>query len=102
MRVTLATHGGHAAGIYLQRPPHVVDTETLPEPAAEKLSRLVAAAKAVEVSAAASDERARDAMSYTITVEDRGRSTVLAQSDVTMSREFAELLAWLQEHTASG
>jgi hypothetical protein len=100
MRVTLATHGGQAAGFYLGRPPRVVDSETLPESSAEKLSRLVAAAKAVDVSGA-SDERARDAMSYTITVEDSGRSTVLAQSDVTMSREFAELLAWLQEHTAS-
>ena len=40
-------------------------------------------------------------MSYTITVEDSGRSTVLTQSDVTMTREFAELLAWLQEHAAS-
>jgi hypothetical protein len=101
MRVTLATHGGQAAGIYLGLPARVVDSDELPEPAAEKLSQLVAAAKAVDVSAA-SDERARDAMSYTITVEDRGRSTVLAQSDVTMSREFAELLAWLEEHAASG
>jgi len=101
MRVTLATHGGQAAGIYLGRAARVVDSDKLPEPAAEKLSQLVAAAKAVDVSAA-SDERARDAMSYTITVEDGGRSTVLAQSDVTMSREFAELLAWLEEHAASG
>jgi Emfourin len=100
MRVTLATHGGQAAGINLRLPPRVVDSATLPEPAAEKLSQLVAAAKAVEVSAA-SDQHGRDAMSYTITVEDSGRSTVLAQSDVTMTRQFAELLAWLQEHTAS-
>jgi hypothetical protein len=99
MRVTLATHGGQAAGIYRGMPPRVVDSDKLPEPAAEKLSRLVAAAMAVDVSGA-SDKRARDAMSYTITVEDSGRSTVLAQSDVTMSREFGELLAWLQEHTA--
>ena len=101
MRVTLATHGGQAAGIYLGRPPRVVDSNTLPEPAAEELSRLVASAKAADVSGA-SQERARDAMSYTITVEDRGRSTVLAQSDATMSREFAELLTWLQQHTGSG
>ena len=100
MRVTLATHGGQAAGINLRLPPRVVDSATLPEPAAKNLSQLVAAAKSVEVSAA-SDQRARDAMSYTITVEDSGRSTVLTQSDVTMTREFAELLAWLQEHTAS-
>jgi hypothetical protein len=100
MRVTLATHGGQAAGIHLGRPPRVVDSDALPQPAAEELSQLVAAAEAADVSGA-SRERARDAMSYTITVEDRGRSTVLAQSDVTMSPEFAELLTWLQQHTAS-
>jgi hypothetical protein len=100
MRVTLATHGGQAAGINLRLPPRVMDSATLPESAAKNLSQLVAAAKSVEVSAA-SDQRARDAMSYTITVEDSGRSTVLTQSDVTMTREFAELLAWLQEHAAS-
>ena len=100
MRVTLATHGGQAAGINIRLPPRVLDSATLPEPAAKTLSHLVAAAKSVEVSAA-SDQRARDAMSYTITVEDSGRSTVLTQSDVTMTREFAELLAWLQEHAAS-
>ena len=100
MRVTLSTHGGQAAGINLRLPPRVVNSDTLPELAAEKLSQLVAAAKSVEVSDA-SDQRARDAMSYTITVEDSGRSTVITQSDVTMTREFAELLAWLQKHTTS-
>ena len=53
MKVTLATHGGQAAGINLRLPPRVVDTDTLPEPAAEELAQLVAAAKAVKASAAA-------------------------------------------------
>jgi hypothetical protein len=35
-----------------------------------------------------------------ITVEDRGQSTQLAQSDITMSRQFAALLAWLEKHAA--
>ena len=35
-----------------------------------------------------------------ITVEDRGQSTTLAQSDVTMSAQFAALLNWLQQHAA--
>ena len=50
MRVTLATHGGLAAAINMRLPPQVVDTETLPGPAAVELSRLVAAAKAVNAS----------------------------------------------------
>jgi hypothetical protein len=97
MRVTLATHGGLAAAINLRLPPRVVDTETLSAPATAELSRLVAAAKAANASAAGS-ERARDAMSYMITVEERGQSTTLAQSDVTMSAQFAALLNWLQQH----
>jgi hypothetical protein len=99
MKVTLATHGGLAAAINIRLPPRVVDTETLPGPAAAELSRLVAAAKAVNASPAG-DERARDAMSYTITVEERGQSTTLAQSDVTMSAQFAALLNWLQQQAA--
>ena len=97
MKVTLATHGGLAAAINMRLPPRVVDTETLPRPAAAELSRLVAAAKAVNAFPAGG-ERARDAMSYMITVEERGQSTTLAQSDVTMSAQFAALLNWLQEH----
>jgi hypothetical protein len=99
MKVTLATHGGLAAAINIQLPPRVVDTKTLPAPAAAELSRLVAAAKAVNASPAR-DERARDAMSYTITVEERGQSTTLAQTDMTMSAPFAALLNWLQQHAA--
>jgi hypothetical protein len=99
MKVTLATHGGQAAAINLRRPSRAVDTDTLPESDAEELSRLVDAAKAVKVSPQGG-ERARDAMSYTITIEDRSQSTVLAHSDVTMPRQFAVLLAWLEKHAA--
>ena len=99
MKVTLATHGGQAAAINIRLPPQVVDSETLPEPVAGELSRLVAAAKAVKASPEG-DERARDAMSYMITIEERGQSTTLAQSDVTMSAQFAALLNWLQRHAA--
>ena len=80
MKVTLATHGGQAAAINIRLPPRVVDSEALPEPAAGELSR--------------------DAMSYMITIEERGQSTTLAQSDVTMSAQFAALLNWLQRHAA--
>ncbi len=99
MKVTLATHGGQAAAINMQLRPRVVDTETLPRPAAAELSRLVTAAKAVNASPS-SGGHARDAMSYMITVEERGQSTTLAQSDVTMSAQFAALLNWLQQHAA--
>ncbi|MBT2447451.1 hypothetical protein J7F03_10260 [Streptomyces sp. ISL-43] len=96
MKVTLATHGGLAAAINLRLPPKVLDTDTLPEHAAAELAQLVAAA--VPTPEADQPSRARDAMSYTITVEDGGRSTVLKQSDATMTPTFAALLTWLRKH----
>ncbi|MEU2224848.1 protealysin inhibitor emfourin [Streptomyces sp. NPDC018347] len=98
MKVTLARHGGQAAALRLRLPPEVLDTDALPEGAAAELARLVAAAG--PAAGAEGTGRARDAMSYTITVEDDGRSTVLTQSDTTMSREFAALLRWLERHFA--
>jgi hypothetical protein len=47
---------------------------------------------------AKSSGKARDEMSYTITIADEGRETALSQSDTTMSAEFAHLLGWLQRH----
>ncbi|MDQ0688579.1 MULTISPECIES: protealysin inhibitor emfourin [Streptomyces] len=106
MRVTLATHGGLAAPVLAGLPPDVVDSHALPESAAAELSRLVAAAvpAAAAPAAAAGDpeprRRAPDAMSYSITVEEGGHSSVLVQSDTDMSPEFAALLRWLKEHVA--
>jgi len=100
MRVTLARHGGLAAAINLGMPPLRVDADSLPREAAEELARLVAAAKAAQPAKEEAPGRARDAMSYTITVEDDGRSVVLTQSDTTMSAAFGALLSWLQEHSA--
>ena len=97
MKVILAQHGGQAAGIHLNRPPKVVDSAALDEPKAAELTGLVAAATSAP-SSAASLGRARDEMSYTITIQDQGGETVLSQSDTTMSAEFAKLLAWLQRY----
>jgi emfourin len=99
MRVTLATHGGQAAAINLRRPPRVVDADSLPKEGAGELARLVAAARAAQPDKEAMPGRARDAMRYTITVEDDGQPVVLSQSDTTMSPAFAALVSWLEEHS---
>ncbi|MGW7100065.1 protealysin inhibitor emfourin [Streptomyces sp. NPDC054838] len=98
MKLTLATHGGLAAPVNLRLPPKVLDTDMLPEDAAAELARLVAAAAAEPE--ADRPSRARDAMSYTITVEDGGRSTVLKGSDAAMTPAFAALLTRLQGYLA--
>ena len=97
MKISLAQHGGQAAAINLNRPPKVIDSAALDEPKAAELKGLVAAATAAP-SSAASSGKARDEMSYTITLQDQGRETVLSQSDTTMSADFAKLLAWLQRY----
>jgi hypothetical protein len=102
MKVNLAKHGGLAAAI--RRPPVTVDSSALPENKAAELARLVAAAKA-ELQAAEAVEagpgRARDAMSYTITLQDDGgESTTLRASDTSMSPPFSALLEWLDRNAA--
>ena len=95
MKLTLAKHGGLAAGLRL--PPIIVDAAGLPGAAAGELSRLVAAAIAAPAVDEAVPGRARDQMSYTLTVEADGHPTILKQSDTTMSPAFAALLDWLQK-----
>jgi Emfourin len=99
MKVTLSTHGGLAAGI--RRPPLIVESSTLPKGAAAELAQLVAAVKAAPSVKEERPGRARDAMSYTITIEeDGGERSVINQSDTAMSPSFAALLEWLDRHSA--
>ncbi|MFE5623445.1 protealysin inhibitor emfourin [Streptomyces virginiae] len=98
MKVTLESYGGLAAAANLRRRPNVLNTDDLSASAAAELARLVDAAAAMPEEK--QDGRARDAMSYVITVEDGDRSTVLTQSDTAKSPEFAALLARLRVHFA--
>ncbi len=97
MKLIFTQHGGQAAGIFLQRPPVVIDTAALDEAKAAELKSLVAAATSAPPRALSSG-KARDEMSYKITIQDEGRETALSQSDTTMSEAFGKLLAWLQRH----
>jgi hypothetical protein len=98
MRISLAKHGGLAAGMLLGCPPRVLDTSTLPPAAADELARLVEVVSATPEATELGSRQARDAMSYTITVEDSGHRTVLKRSDTDMSPAFGKLLASLERH----
>lgn len=98
MKVILTKHGGLAAGI--RRPPHILDSTALTEAGAKELSRLVTALKASPRVEEQGPGRARDAMGYTITLEEDDKQSVFRQSDTTMSPEFADLLQWLELHTS--
>ncbi len=94
MLVTLATHGGLAAGLRLGAPPVVVDSARLPEADVRTLGELVHAARA-EPAPPPADGSARDAMSYTVTVEDEDGAAELRRSDEAMTPAFGALLDWL-------
>jgi hypothetical protein len=98
MRVTLQEHGGLAAAINRAAAVRVADTRSLPAAQAEELTRLVAAALDTAAGPPTGPGRGRDAMSYTVTVEDSAGTRVLTGSDLDAPREFTELLRWLQDH----
>lgn len=97
MKVTLAQQGGLAAGI--RRVPMVVDSASLAAPVVAELTRLVTAARGNPATRETSPGKARDAIRYTITIEEGERPTVLSQSDTDMSQDFAALLGWLQQNS---
>ena len=100
MRVSLATHGGLAAGLRLGRQPSTLDTSGLTAAEAVEVTRLVEAARTASPQGGAAGG-AGDAMSYEVTVDtgaDPGGPVVLRQTDTSMTAEFAALLRWLQEH----
>jgi hypothetical protein len=99
MRVSLATHGGQMAAINMRRPPEVVDTADLSEVASQELARLVRAARAAPPIARSDPALARDAMSYTITIDDGSTPIVLVQTDVKMNPSFRALRDWIKSNT---
>jgi hypothetical protein len=100
MKVTVAKHGGFAAGI--RRPPTVVDSDAMPRDAAEELVRLVTEAKAAAPNEMDGPGRARDALSYSITVEDdRGETAVLKHSDTAEAPALSALVEWVERQSRS-
>jgi hypothetical protein len=101
VKVTLVRHGGFAAGI--RWPTRLVDSATLPEPAAAELARLVSDLQASPAPAGDRPGRARDAMSYTLTLEDANGEQTISQTDTTMTPQFASLIDWIDRRAkASG
>ncbi|MET0969657.1 MAG: protealysin inhibitor emfourin [Tardiphaga sp.] len=97
MNISLATHGGMAAAIHMRAPPRVLSVDGLAAPEADALIKLVDAAKRAPPAAAPSGAMP-DAMSYTITIDDGGETTVLNQSDPNLTTEFSALLDAIDRH----
>lgn len=99
MKVTLEKHGGLAAGIC--QPPCIVECSALPVGQRMEVSRLVAELKKAPPLETENPGRMRDAMTFSISVEGDCQVEVYRQVDLHMSEPFANLLAWLERHSAS-
>ncbi|GIF13822.1 protealysin inhibitor emfourin [Actinoplanes teichomyceticus] len=100
MRVSLSTRGGLAAAITRRLPPRVADTDRLPPEAAGELRRLADAVRADRDGPGRPGPAVRDAMSYTIIIEDAAGSTTRTATDTAMSPAFGALLGWLERNAA--
>jgi len=89
MRLTLKVHGGFAAA--MRREPAVMDTASLDPQHADRIAHLVRAIVA-SPTASAPAEPMPDAMSYTLVVEQDGKTDVVKQRDGDLTAEFGQLL----------
>jgi hypothetical protein len=95
MIVSLAKHGGAIAGMRIA--PTVIDSNNLPKREAEELVRLVGAAMAVAATKEGGPGRGRDALNYTITVENDDKPAVFYASDTDLPPAVADLVGWIDK-----
>lgn len=93
MKVTLQTYGG--LGAAMAGKSQTVNAGQLSQSAADELTRLVEAAKRSSTAQPDTPGSARDEMSYDVTIEEAGKSTVLSQSDTNKSPAFSALVRWI-------
>lgn len=96
MKISLSERGGFAATTRMSAPARVLDVATLPAKDAATLAHLISAARAAP--APAGGGGARDAMRYTLSIDDDGQVTTLAQGDAGMTDAFAALRDWVRDH----
>jgi hypothetical protein len=103
LRISLQISGGFAAIPGLSKP-IVVDTAALPREERDEIERLVAAARFFDLPAASGAPRpgAADVRTYTLTVEDAGRSHTIRRTDPIEEEALGEILDWLEEHRRGG
>jgi hypothetical protein len=94
MRVSLRTYGGLMGG--LGQAAHVVDESDLDDADKLTLRTLVSAATAAPAHPQPS-EQLRDAQTYEIEIEDKGKSVTLEATDGSVPQAFAELRDWLRD-----
>ena len=99
MKVTLEKYGGFAA---MRRSPIVVDAAKLPENEQAELQGLVAAVREAPPVLTAANEQLRDAMSYRISIDDDGATSVHQAADTAVPESFKRLMQWVERHAGTG
>jgi hypothetical protein len=100
MRISVARHGGLAAGTLLGRAPDVLDADALADDERKELGRLIDAARGAPPPEPGPG-RTRDGMSYTITVDEQGGRTTLKATDTSLSPAIEALLSFVDRHLRS-
>ena len=100
MKVTIRESGGFAPG--LRKQPKTIESSELSEEKAAELGRLVEAARSSETEEPARPGRSRDAVNYTITVEDEGDAVELKRSDADLPQPVADLIEWIDQNRKDG
>jgi hypothetical protein len=97
MKITFKSDGGFAAIPGLSKAVEI-DLDALEPEQRQQLIELSAAADFFSLPAtAASPARARDARSYTLTIEDGGRTHTVSRTDLSLEAPLAALVARLQK-----
>jgi hypothetical protein len=95
LRISFKAGGGFAAIPGLSKPIHV-DTSTLPAEQRAEIEQLIAAAHFFDqpASLGAPARGAADMRTYTMTIEDAGRSHTIQRTDPVEDSALAEIIDW--------
>jgi len=98
LRISLEKDGGWPPRTALQ--PKAVEVDQLPAETVAHVRGLAASLKKSGQPETRQPSAARDAISYSIVIDDNGERLSFKQRDAQMTREFDAMLNWLEDHFA--
>lgn len=96
MKLALEQEGGISAGV--RQPATRLDSTLLSEDQLSELRRMLAQLKEASRIPVVEPNRTRDAVIFTITVEEQGDRGSYCQADMHMTEAFADLKMFIQTH----
>ena len=97
MKITLTEAGGWSAGVGPTC--KTIDFSLLDSAYCEAGKSLVEKLMNSNLHSPANTSRARDAMTFDLSIEEKGKTTVCSAISTELSPEFAELVGWIKKQT---